>query len=79
MEISEFISTLVRVIVNPIIQLAFAVALVYFLWGVLKYIQNAGNSDKREEGLKHIRWGVVGLVIMVSVFGIIRILSNFLG
>jgi len=74
--ISEFISTLTRVIVNPIIQLMFAAALAVFLWGVFEYVKDANAPDKRQQGLRHIIWGIVGLVIMVSVFGIINIATG---
>ena len=37
-------------IVNPIITLLVAVAVVVFLWGILQFIRNAESPDKRKEG-----------------------------
>lgn len=66
-------------IVNPFIILLFAVATVIFIWGVIKYIRNAGDNTKRAEGQQHMIWGIVGFVIMVGVYGIIGILTGFFG
>ncbi len=66
-------------IINPLIELAFIVALVVFLWGVTDYIRGAANEKKREEGRQHMLWGVIGFVIMFGVFGIITILTRTLG
>jgi hypothetical protein len=66
-------------IVNPAILLLFAVASVVFIWGVVKYIKNAGDQTKRGEGQQHMLWGLVGFVIMVGVYGIINLLTGFFG
>jgi len=65
-------------IVNPIIILLFALAAAYFLWGVLVYIKNAENDTERLTGQRHMIWGVVGMAIMLSAFGIINLISDFL-
>lgn len=63
-------------IINPIILLMFAAAAVYFLWGVLGYIKNGADPSKREQGAKHILWGLVGIAIMFGVYGILNIVIN---
>lgn len=69
----------VQVIVNPIIQVAFAVATIVFVYGVFEFIRGADNPEVRKQGQQHILWGLIGLAIMVSVFTIIDILLNTLG
>ncbi len=61
-------------IVKPVIYLLFALAVVYFVWGVMVFIQNADVPDKRKEGYQHMIWGVIGIFIMVSAIGIINII-----
>jgi uncharacterized membrane protein len=78
MTVDQFILNLANVILNPLIRLMFAVALVVFLWGIVEYIRGAGSSDSREQGTRHIIWGLVGLFIMVSVYGIIELFKNTL-
>ena len=72
----ELISRFNQVVLNPIIVLLFAVALVVFLYGVFQMIMNTGSEEKRREGGRHILWGLVGMLIMISVFGIMHIILN---
>lgn len=66
-------------IVNPTITLLFAAALVYFIWGVAEYITKSSDSKAREEGKKHMIWGIVGMAIMVSAFAILSLALNTFG
>ena len=74
-----FIGKVVDNIINPFIVLLFAMALVYFFWGLVQFIAGADDETKRGTGKKHMVWGVIGLVIMIGVFGIINILLNTFG
>ena len=71
-----FLLTLNEVIVYPLITLMLTVALVVFLWGSFQFIANAGNPGKREEGRKHILWGIIGMLIMVSAYAILTIAAG---
>ena len=65
--------------VNLVIPLIIGVAVVAFLWGVLSYIMSAGNEEKRGEALKFISAGLVGLFVMVTVWGLVNILVGSFG
>lgn len=71
--LDTFIDNVVSEIINPLIGLLFAVAFVVFIWGVAKYIFYAGNENERKQGQQNMIWGLVGMVIMVSVMGIIQV------
>ena len=66
------------VIVVVIIPMIFVLAFLFFLWGVFRFVA-AADSTKKEEGKKFILWGLIGLFVMTSVWGIIKILSTTLG
>ncbi len=67
-------------VLNPLIGLLFAVALVVFIFGVIEFIRERdSNSTKANDGKQHLLWGLVGMFIMVSVFGIMSLLKSFLG
>ncbi len=53
-----------------------ASALLVFLWGVAKYILAAGAEDKLKEGKEMIIYGLIGLTVMLSVWGLVGILRN---
>lgn len=79
MTLDEFLILLADEIVNPIIALLFAVALLVFLWGVFQYIKGSDNPEQRKTGTQHIIWGLIGLSIMVSAYAIINIALNTFG
>lgn len=64
-------------IINPIIGLMIAVGVVVFLFGVIEFIAGSASEEKRSTGKRHIIWGVIGLFIAFSVFGLMNILANF--
>lgn len=66
-------------IVNPMIQVIFAVALVIFIYGIFEFVRGADNPEVRNKGQQHIIYGLIGLFIMISVFTIEGILLNTLG
>ena len=66
------------IIMSVLIPLIFALAFLVFLWGVFKFIASSDVKSK-QEGQKVIWWGIIGLFVMVSIWGIIKILSTTLG
>ncbi len=79
MTLDDIIKAVNTNIINPFLFLLLAIAMVVFIWGIVSYFQNIDNSEERAQGVRHMIWGIVGLVIMVSVKGIITIIKNFLG
>ena len=71
-----FLARFNEVILYPLITLMMGIALVIFLYGCFEFIANAGVPAKREEGKKHILWGVVGMVVMVSAYAILNIAAG---
>lgn len=64
-------------IVDILIPILIAVALVVFFWGLIQYIRKSGEGHG--EGIKIMTAGLVSLFIMVSVWGIINLAQNALG
>ncbi len=61
-------------LVSLFIPIVFTLALLYFFWGVALFIRTAGESDVKEGKAKMI-WGIVGLFVMTSIWGILNIFS----
>jgi hypothetical protein len=66
-------------IVDPLIAVLFAAALVIFLWGGAQFIFQADNQEQREIGARHMLWGILGIFIMIAVKGIIQIIKGTFG
>ncbi|HVB19986.1 MAG TPA: hypothetical protein VNF51_01700 [Candidatus Paceibacterota bacterium] len=64
------------IIIPLILALAFAV----FIWGIVKYFFLGGADEtKRGEGRTFVFWGLIGLVVLFSVWGFLNILLSTLG
>lgn len=80
LSIVGFLNKINKLILNPIIALLFAIALLIFFWGIFQFIQSeASDAKKRSEGKGKIVWGLVGMLIMFSAYGIIRLILNTFG
>ena len=76
-EAAKLISNIKDYILNPIIGFMFAVAVVMFIYGIVEWIWNGDNEEKVEIGKKHMVWGIIGIFVMIGVYGILNILSGF--
>jgi hypothetical protein len=75
----EFVQTFNDVILFPTIGLLSAVALLVFIFGAFQYVVNAADPAARQQGIKHITWGIVGLVVMLSAYTILLLFANTFG
>lgn len=61
-------------LIQTIVPVVFSLMLLVFFWGLARMILHAGDETAREEG-KHIMiWGVIGLFVAVSIYGIVGFL-----
>lgn len=70
----QAIASLQREIINPLITLIALAAFVLFIYGVVEFIRNGDNEEKRRVGQQHMIWGVIGLVIVFGAQAIVRVL-----
>ena len=75
-DFESLIKTIVENIFNPLVGLILTLALVYFLWGIVKYLQSVGDETKRQEGIKMMTYGIIALFVMVSVWGLVKVLKK---
>lgn len=66
-------------IFNPIFQAGMVITIVYFLYGVMKYIINLDSLEERKLAQQHMLWGLVGVFIVFSISGIINTMNGLLG
>ena len=64
--------------VNLIVPLLLAVAVVFFIYGVIKFIIAKGGGEK-SAARNLIVWTVVGLAAVLAVWGLARLLINVFG
>jgi Type IV secretion system pilin len=78
-EAASFVTKVNDIILFPLIALLSAVAFLYFVWGGAEYFFNAASDQAREQGKKHMMYGIIGLVIMVSAYGLLKVATGTFG
>jgi len=61
---------------NTFIQILIALAVIWIIFNVVRYIIGADSEEKRTTYGKAVLWGIVGLFVILSIWGLVRILSN---
>lgn len=77
MNLSTLLNT-IHGILNSVIPVIVSLGLVYFIWGVVQYVIADGEEAKKS-GKDRIIYGIIGLAIIVSVWGIVNILAKTFG
>ena len=77
--ISTFFEKVFNLIDGTLIPLMFALAILVFFYGIFKYfILGGGDEGSRGEGRQLMLWGIIGFVVMVSLYGIIALVQQSL-
>lgn len=63
---------------NTILPLIIAAAVVYFVWGMFSLFL-AKDEDKSAKAKTTVIYGVIAIFVMVSVWGLVNILSSTFG
>ncbi|HOO47921.1 MAG TPA: hypothetical protein PL034_00500 [Candidatus Paceibacterota bacterium] len=77
--VESFINTINKVVINPIIYFLFSLGTILFLFGIVRFFLNPTDETIRKESKNHMVWGLIGMFIMVSVFGIMNLIVKTIG
>lgn len=61
-------------IINIVVVLLIGVAIIVFFVGLITYILRAG--EEKHKGLLRMVYGVVAIFVMVSIWGLVRLVGN---
>lgn len=65
-------------VLDLLIPIIFALALIFFFYGLAQFIRSV--SDKTiAEGKNKMIWGIIALFVMISIWGIIRYIGDSVG
>ncbi len=64
------------IIEKYVIPIIFAIAFIYFLLGVLKYVRSGGDGDARTEARNMMLYGIIALFVMSAVWGLVQVLAD---
>lgn len=63
-------------LMRPLVTIVIGLALLYFLWGVVKFISASGDESEVTKGKEAMFWGIIALFVMVSIQGIVYFVTN---
>ena len=67
---------LFRRTLNSLVPVLIGVAIVAFLFGMIRYIKSADNEKTREEGRQYMLYSIIALFVMVSLWGLVAVLTR---
>lgn len=80
MTLEQFFDTVINFVDQTLIQVVFTLAFLVFFWGVFQYfIAGAADEEKRKKGRMFVIYGILGFVIMLSVWAIVNMIQGAFG
>ena len=78
-QVQTFLSSL-KAPLNQLILTVFALATVYFIWGIVMFMRASGSGDEQgiTTGKRHMVWGIVGMAIMGAAAGIVNLIKSII-
>jgi|GEM_PF-1450229 len=74
--VSSIMTKIVDAIVIPVLEAFFLFTFLVFVWGLFGLFVKGGDATERKRASSHILWGTIGMFIMISAYGIIRLIGN---
>ncbi|MEY4747458.1 MAG: hypothetical protein RLZZ416_507 [Candidatus Parcubacteria bacterium] len=74
--VSDIMTKFKVYIIDPAILVVFALGFFLFIFGLVEFLWKLNEGGENSEGRKHMIWGLAGMLIMISVYGIIVLLDN---
>lgn len=63
-------------IINSLIYILIGLAVIGFMWGIVKILFNPENEIAKKEGRSFMLYGVLTLFVMTSMWGLVNILNG---
>ncbi len=80
MSVTALVARITTAIIDPLIALIFAAGFLVFVWGIVEFLFGLSqDSEAKDNGKRHMLWGVIGMAVMMSALGIIRLIANTFG
>lgn len=72
----DYVLSRISGIINFTIPILGSLAFVVFLLGIVKFIYSGGDENKRKEAKNYIIYGLIGMFVLVAMWGIFQIVLN---
>lgn len=68
---------ILQILSGALLYFAAPVAIILIIIGALQIVIGGAESDKIDAGKKHITWSVIGLLVIILSYSIVRTIINF--
>lgn len=75
MTLEQIIDNLIE-IMTSLVPLIIGSAVLVFAYGLFGYMTNVGDEGKRADSRKYIVYGLIGLFVMVSLWGLVNLFTD---
>ena len=74
--LQKYQNDIVYLINSLLVPTLIAIAFITFLWGIYKYFILGATSDtERQTGRQFVLWGIIGFVVIFSIWGLVAIVG----
>ncbi len=68
----------ILIIVKNLTGLGAALALLFFIFGIIKYVSGGDSAAKRTESVQTITYGLIALFVLITVWSLVGLLQESL-
>jgi hypothetical protein len=65
-------------LLSAVLPILIALGVVYFVWGVISYVVG-GDEEAKAKGRSKIIYGIIGLAVILGVWGLVKVVTNTFG
>lgn len=76
--IADILNFFTCLILGSVIPLIMTLAIATFIWGVVQFVIKDDTKEK-EKGKQFMIYGIIGLFVMTSFWGIVKLLTDTFG
>jgi hypothetical protein len=66
-------------LVNMIIPLFIGIALLFFIWNLIKYVLRASDEEERTASRSYMIYSIIAFFVMISIWGLVNFLVATFG
>ena len=78
MAFKDLVDYFITTLIVPLFSLMLAGAVVFFMWNIFGVIKNSDNPEELATMKKKAVWGIVGIAVMVSMWGLVNFFTDSL-
>ena len=75
-DLDSAVSFVISTFINPFTLILISLSVLYFIYGVSKYISASLSESDKAEAKQMMIWGVVGLFAITAMWGLVKIVQN---